>query len=526
MNTMPLSPALAATCTLVIALPFAVAHADGPLPSAERIELVTSGEFLDGHGWPMRPRITDIVTVTGKGAHLWSGRAAGNAKFVMHAKLELPVKSGTGAAVRLGASLFGFDGAGGRCYSEGPFFLGSTDFVDASEKAVREGVPFELDITRDGKWLEVKVNGERMYNSQIDDAPLGRIGLTSGTGELRVLDWWMEGDFTPWMPPESLFTVTDDRIDEYTDPVLVQGMGGALHAFVTGVSTLDNGRDAFEVFERVRDAAGAWSEPRSVGARGVARVAAWSGPNGPLMVGVRKADNGAPSGIVLEHSASGWIEKPLAIDGLDDAQVGELLAKRLQSRAGSRLDGRRAVALASAADAANKLGVMTLSEGDAGAPWRIAPLEPFARIAFLGTPEVEVALGVRGDAITSMRRTAGAWGAEIPWSLAWNPSINSSLVAEKGRAELFSGTLRRETGLKRAVLDAGADAWRDAPNDLWPAQVGAVSAVRLPDGRTAALFEGGERARREHILFGVLDAPKPQVKAPASDDAAGASSGS
>ncbi|MFZ9880826.1 MAG: hypothetical protein ACO3QC_05435 [Phycisphaerales bacterium] len=503
-------------------VPSASSHAN----ASERVDLVSGGEYLAGEGWPLRPRITDIVTVTGKSAHLWSGRAADASKFHMYAKLELPVKSGTGAAVRIGSSLFGFDGAGGRCYSEGPFFLGSTDFVDASEKAVREGVPFELEITRDGKWLEVKVNGERMYNSQIDDAPLGRIGLTSGTGELRVLDWWMEGDFTTWLPPESLFTVTDDRIDEYTDPVLVTGAGGALHAFVTGVSTLDDGRDAFEVFERVRDAAGAWSEPRPVATRGVARIAAWSGSNGPIMVGVRKADDGAARGILLERSASGWIEQPLAIEGLDDAKVGELLVTRLQSRAGSLLDGRRTVALASASDAANKLGVMTLTEGDAGKPWRVAPLEPFERIAFLGTPAAEVALGVRGNAIAALRRTAGAWGAEIPWPLAWNPSVNSSLVAEQGRAELFSGTLRRETGLKRAVLEAGAGAWRDAPNDLWPAQVGAVSAARLADGRSAVLFEGGERARREHVLFGVLDAPKPQEKAPAADDAAGASRGS
>lgn len=486
--------------------------------AAERIDLVTGGELLDGAGWPMRPRITDIVTVTGKSAHLWSGRAVGAGAFRMHAKLELPVKSGTGAGLRLGSSIFGFDGPGGRCFSEGPFFLGSLDIVDASEKAVREGVPFELDVVRDGTWLEVTLNGERMYRAQIDNAPIGRIGLTAGSGELRVVDWWIEGDFTAWNPPASLWTVTDDRVDEYADPVLVSGAGGALHAFATGVTTLEQDQnrvtDRFETFERVRDAAGAWSESKSVLGAGIARVAAWSDPAGPRMVAIRRAANAAPRAIVLEHTASGWLEKPLAIDGVPDAEVGALLAERLPARAGSTFDGRRAVPLAFPADAAAQLGVMMLVEGDAGAPWRMSAVGPFERIAFMTVPECTVALGVQGKAIAAVRRSAGEWGAPIAWSMPWNPSVTASMVAHGARAELLSGAARRETGVKRAVLDAGATAWRDAPNELWPAQVGAISSVALPDGRTAVLFEGGERARREHILFGVLDAPAPAAAAP------------
>lgn len=477
--------------------------------ASERIDLVAGGEMLEGTGWPMRPRITDIVTVTGKSAHLWSGRAGGSGAFRMHAKLELPVKSGTGAGLRLGSSIFGFDGPGGRCFSEGPFFLGTIDIVDASEKAVREGVPFELDVVRDGTWLEVTLNGERMYRAQIDSAPIGRIGLTAGTGELRVVDWWIEGDFTAWNPPESLWTVTDDRVDEYADPVLVAGAGGALHAFTTGVTTLEPGKDGYETFERVRDAAGAWSEPKSVLGAGIARVAAWSDAAGPRLVAIRRAADGAPRAIVVERTPSGWLEKPLAIEGVPDAEAGAVLAARLPARAGSTVDGRRVVPLASATDAAAQLGVMMLVEGDAGAPWRMASAGPFERIAFMTVPECTVALGVQGKAVAAVRRTAGAWGAPIAWSMPWNPSVTASMAAHGGRAELLSGAMRRETGLKRAVLDAGAAAWRDAPNDLWPAQVGAVSAVPLPDGRTAVLFEGGERARREHILFGVLDAPAP-----------------
>ncbi|MFM7134175.1 MAG: hypothetical protein ACKO0W_07650 [Planctomycetota bacterium] len=489
---------------LAVALAFAVcpfAVADPP----PRLELVSEGALVGGIGWPTAPATTNAVVVSGKSAHLWSGRASASGPLRIRARLELAAKAATGAGIRLGESFIGFDGAGGRCYSDGPLFLGAIDSVEGSESWVREGVPFELNVIRDGASIEVWIDGERMYRSQIDGAPVGRIGLAAGTGELRVHSWWIEGDLRDWTPPRSLWTVVDERFDEFKDPVLVAGAGGALHAFVTGVTTIDGGRDSTEVFERVRDAAGAWSEPRSVAGRGLSQVVAWGGAPSPSLIAIRRDDAGTPSAVVLARGADGWTESPLAVDGVEPAKAGLVLAARLRSQAGTTLDGRRAILLAPSNDpAATKVDLLLApAAGNAGTAWTRGSLDGFERLAFLSAPDAGTALGLRADALKTARRVGGAWADDIAWTLPWAPSLLLAIASHCDRAELYSGAPRRERGIRRAALDAGADSWRDASIDLWPAAVGAISAVSLPDGRTALLFEGGENARREHVLFGI-----------------------
>jgi len=502
-------------CAVLALAGCSFAAADPP----PRLELVSEGTLVGGVGWPTAPAATNAVIVAGKSAHLWSGRASASGPLRIRARLELAAKAATAAGLRLGESFIGFDGAGGRCYSDGPLFLGAIDSVEGSESWVREGVPFELNVIRDGATIEVWIDGERMYRSQIDAAPIGRIGLTAGTGELRVHDWWIEGELGEWRPPQSLWTVVDERFDEFKDPVLVAGAGGALHAFVTGVTTLDGGRDSTEVFERVRDASGAWSEPRSVAGRGLSQVVAWGGAPSPTLVAIRRDDAGTPSAVTLARSADGWTESPLAVDGVEPAKAGLVLAARLRSQAGTTLDGRRAILLAPSNDpAAPKVDLLLApAAGNTATAWTRGSLDGFDRLAFLSTPDAGTALGLRADALKSARRVGGAWSGDIAWTMPWAPSLLLAIASHADRAELYSAAPRRERGLRRAVLDAGDASWRDAPTDLWPAATGAISAVALPDGRTALLFEGGENARREHVLFAIAEpAKRPEQATPAA----------
>lgn len=172
-----------------------------PLFAAETT-IVKGGRAVDavtrGAKWVSRD---GALKCSGTDNFLYSKLEAGAGELRASAVLSIANLKGSAASVVLGSSHFGFSGATGKPFVQGPLFGGKTRMLGNGKPFIREGVPFALEIMRSGKLLKLIVNGATVHTEDIGTQSIGAVGLRPWRSTMHVEQFIATGDLRE--PPPS-----------------------------------------------------------------------------------------------------------------------------------------------------------------------------------------------------------------------------------------------------------------------------------------------------------------------------------
>ena len=450
---------------------------------------------------PATPRSVDgALVVEGQRTVLWAPVEPGTGDFTATFELMLPELSASGAGVRIDGSVFGVDGPNGEMYTGGPMFSGGAMAIPESGGKVRAGVPFEVKVSRTGEWIECLVNGEMVMRTQVGAAPVGKIGIWAGRGAIAVGSFKVEGSFRRTAPAEIVWSAGGEVWDEVSLPAAAALADGRLLVSGIAVRSDEQGKDVRRVLVRARDGSGAWGQSRPAGPddlsgndatliadAGTAHLLVQAGPS---LKAIQSADGGgswsAPKDVALPSPRSRLAGHGIRVQ----VESGALLCVPVSVPVEG---GGRSVAL--------------VRSTDGGASWVAGGpvVEPVDAPAVVGLGGSKVAIiGVRpnmdGRWIWTSEDAGATWGAPMKCAgldpgttraCAWRQPDGSLRLSESAR--------RPPNALRIWRSDDGGATWTEqAPLQQTPA--GACGVAVAPDGTAWIAHEGGDFARREHVI--------------------------
>lgn len=482
------------------------AAAEPSIPTAPPgpVNVVSGGSVSDGI-WSRRPdalrSIEGAVVVEGGRTVLWAPVDLGRADFRITCELLVPELTSSGAGVRIDTSVFGIDGPGGELYTVGPLFSGGASPVQDSAGKVRAGVPCEVTVSRSGEWLECLVNGERVVRSQVGDGPIGRVGLWGGRGSLAVGSFAVHGAGTRYGVPEMLWSAGGDVWDEIVLPSLAALADGRMVVSGSAVRSDEAGKDVRRILLRVRGHDGTWSGAREDPNAGIPGSDAILLTDGPTVIMVVQS---GPALTAMRSDSAGqeWSEpKALPLPSARSRLAGHGIRVHVGARAllcvpvSAELEGGgRSVAL--------------MRSEDGGATWAAGAtvVEPAEAPAIIDLGDGRVGLiAVRPDMAGRWMWTSddggATWGA--PWACSGlDPGMTRACAWRHadGAMWLVESARRVPNALRRWRSDDGGRTWLEQmPIQQTPA--GACSVARGADGAVWIAHEGGDFARREHVIL-------------------------
>ncbi len=208
MNLIHLALRVAVLClvaTLVGGLPGRALSAGESTPGASE-ELAKSAEAVfvkDGQpvlisskrgGWKQQ---ADALEGKGVEAALVAGRSISAGDFRLTARLTLKNKARSAAGIKLGHSVFGFEGAHGKVFLTGALFDGAhgTPIGDPA-KFFREGEPFTVAIARSGKTLTIHIDDKLVTKRTVTEDRIGPITLLPWRATMQVADFRATGNLS------------------------------------------------------------------------------------------------------------------------------------------------------------------------------------------------------------------------------------------------------------------------------------------------------------------------------------------
>jgi len=467
------------------------------------IAVVTAGVERDG-AWARKPEtvrsIDGALVVEGARTVLWAPVELGRGNFNATFELLVPELAASGAGIRIDSSVFGIDGPSGQLYTSGPLFSGGVTPVADSVGKVRAGVPFEVRIVRDDDALECLVNGERVMRASAGEAPIGRIGVWGGRGALAVGSFAVEGPAQRVKPAEVVWSAGGEVWDEVALPAVAVRSDGALLVAGSAVRSDEQGKDVRRILVRVRDSKGQWGEARVAGPDDLAgsdSTLVTHGADVHLVVQ-------APAGIKAMRSGDGGLSWSVPQDITLPSPRSQIAGH------GARVmhDGKPILCVpVSVPIDGGARSVALMRSADGGASWSsgTAVVEACASpsLADLGDGRLAM-IGVRpqmeGRWMWISPDAGATWGAPMACSgldpgtmraCAWRQPDGALMLVESSR--------RVPNALRRWRSDDGGSTWiEQLPLQLTPA--GACAVAVAPDGAVWIAHEGGDFARREHVL--------------------------
>jgi hypothetical protein len=468
-----------------------------------QLQVVHGGVVHEGV-WSRKPdaarSIEGAVVVEGARTVLWAPVDLGREDFVVRCELLMTELAASGAGLRIDMSVFGIDGPEGQLYTGGPLFSGGAMPIAESAGKVKAGVPCEVTVSRSGQWMDCSVNGERVIRAQVGEAQLGRIGIWGGRGAVAVGSFVVQGEIGRHAAPEVLWSAGGDVWDEVVLPSAAMLGDGTVVVSASAVRSDDAGKDVRRILLRVRGSDGVWAEPREDGNAGV------PGSDSSLIADGAALHLLVQSGSVLKAMRSGsggkeWSEpKDVALP----SPKGRLAGHGVRIEA----DGRAMVCVPVSTELeGGGRSVAVMRSADGGASWvaGAALVEPAEAPAMVDLGDGKLGLiAVRPEMAGRWMWTSddggATWGA--PWSCgglepgttracAWRQPDGVMWLAESAR--------RAPNALRRWRSDDGGRTWLEQmPVQQTPA--GACAVARGADGAVWLVHEGGDFARREHVL--------------------------
>ena len=485
------------------AMALGAAAAGGDSRSAAEVTVVSGGVERDAL-WARRPAtlrtVDGAIVVEGARTVLWAPVEPGRGDFTATCELMVPELAASGAGIRIDTSVFGIDGPGEQLYTSGPLFSGGVTAIPDSTGKVRAGVPCEVKVVRTGETLECLVNGEGVMRTQVGTGPIGRVGIWAGRGAVAVGSFAVSGVGQRAAPSDVVWSAGGDVWDEVALPAVAALADGTLLVSGSAVRSDEQGKDVRRILLRVRDASGRWGESRAVGPEDLAgsdsALIADAGAvhllvqSGTALKCMRSGDGGAswsaPADVALpsprSRLAGHGIRVPVEGGALLCVPVSVPVEGGGKSMAllRSRDGGESWTAGAAIVEAADAPAVVDLGKG---------------RLAVIGIrPQMQ------GRWIWTSEDAGATWGAPIacagtdPGTMracAWRQPDGALMLVESAR--------RVPNSLRRWRSDDGGTTWiEQLPLQMSPAGACAVSVA--PDGAVWLAHEGGDFARREHVL--------------------------
>lgn len=474
---------------------------------AAPVAVVAGGQALDA-AWSQRPKVLRQadggLVVEGDRTVLWAPMELGREDFTARFELLLPALSGAGAGVRIDSSVFCIDGRGGEFHCAGPMFGGGSRAIAGSGGKVRAGVPFEILVTRSGAWIEFAANGELIMRAQVGTAPLGRIGIWGGRGAIAVGSFAMTGMGRRAADVDALWSAGAEVWDDVSLPAIAALPDGSLMVSASAVRSDEEGKDVRRIVVRTRDAGGEWGASRAAGpddlAGGDSSLIADSGDALLLVQAdaalkcMRSSDGGASWSVPRDVQLP-WERSRLAGHGI-----------RVPAEGGAVLCVPVTVPMLAPVDGGGR-SVALLRSVDGGTNWSVGatPVEAVEAPALVGLGGSRLAMiGVRpkmdGCWIWTSDDAGATWGAPLKCA-GLDPGTTRACVwrGADGSLWLSESARRVPHALRRWRSDDGGSTWLEQlPIQLTPA--GACAVAVAPDGAVWVAHEGGDFARREHVL--------------------------
>jgi len=439
---------------------------------------------------------------------LWT---IGAGDFSIRATVTIDRFDGRGAGFVFDGGSIALDDAEWAVVLQGRLFGGgSFPFEVSRPPSARPGAPIEIAIERIDGMLIVSMNEFEAGRIGLKGFPLGRIGFDLGGGSMRVLACTAAGDLAKAPRPVAVFTGADGDIDEYRDPAFAVA-GDQLLVCAIAVSTRPDGSTSDKVFGRLRNAAGAFATPHPVdiGATtpDVIALGARPGVARPWVLVVQPA---APQRLVEEllllDSADGVkfeerarirsTDGPLRIVGGAMQTAGE----GMLTVGATRLEQGKPVAVELTLDPSGRFDIKRLSSAPGCDPLRIDTDTLLVR-----TPGDVQRTVLRGDGLGPSSTTTSS-------RFEGSASVVASVAAARGELRLAQPDPVFPYPLRELASEDSGATWTRR-STIWGGSAGHTTSIRAGD-RVLLLFEGGDKARREHVLFLEIPAPPKAVTTP------------
>ena len=406
----------------------------------------------------------------------WLPWTVGTGPYRIQATMVLERYATEGAGLAIAGGVLGLDDPEHDLVPRGGRFGPPAPLSELRAVPARSGVPMQVVAQWDGKKLRVALNGIDVGAITLDAAH-GRIGLAGPSAAIRLVECTIDGPVQRVPVPTIVFSAADGPIDEYRDPVACAGPD-SIEILAMAVTTRDDGTLDQAIRRRsLRD--------------GVL------GPSLAIEVGGLK-----PGRVTMGHDGTEWIllVQPTSTDGMStsievfrslDALAWERAAVvdagatpiRLVT-AGMRRHGTNGIE-AAATRLVHGVPRACVVRG-AGASWSIHDLStaPSCDPVWVGADEA------------SMRvpRQAQRWITPGTTPVAC-PSMALPLWLDIAGGSYLLGEGPRNDRLVLAAAMTGAVEW-----SAWDGPVGTVCGASIRN-ETWAVFEGGLRAPREHVLL-------------------------
>jgi sialidase-1 len=202
----------------------------------------------------------------GTGNFLVADQQIGPGDFRIRGDLTIENLTNSAASVFLGmTSHFGFEGASGGTFIQGPLF-GSTTTGIGKNRWFPEGKRFLVEIERKGSRLTVRRDGELVW--QKDDFTtdaIGPVGLRPWRSTMRVHAFEASGTFEKPAEQVEVYTSGEDGYDTYRIPSVIVTAKGTVLAFCEGRrNSRGDAGDIDIVLKRSNDGGRTFSEQQVV----------------------------------------------------------------------------------------------------------------------------------------------------------------------------------------------------------------------------------------------------------------------
>jgi len=496
-----------------------VAASGSPRPVPDEFAIVSPN--LGGSVFDLRGRaLSDAQAVSGvdsleaapndRNLRQHSDVLIGTGDFALRATVVIDDMSSRGAGISLdGGSVLLDDREWGAVLVGRLFGGGRFPFETQRPTSARPGAPIEVEISRYEGSLAVKLNDFEMGRIGMRGFALGRIGFDLAAGNMRVLECSVEGDASRFPLPRAAFSSADGEIDEYRDPsVASDGTRGLVTAIA--VQTIDDGTTRDTLYGRFVERDGRMSDPHAIDLGGatveIAVIGFARGQDRPwkLLIQERSEKRVADHLTVFDSSDGQSFKRSDRIEAagtpirlLTGAMTdvgGALVASATTARAG--------VPRASAVRYSLKEGwtVVELSEEPGCEPFWLEADRILVRTPGALERKILVA-GARGP-------TSGFEAGPVALGLVFT---DRSVTRLTGADSAFPYPLQEIVSRDRgATWSKGRTIWGGSASNSCSVE---SSGTRL------LVFEGGDRARREHILvlrLGASEANPPVKAAPPS----------
>lgn len=164
--------------------------------SAVEAVFVEKGKPVRIHGsvepWQQR---NGTLQASGTNVNLTAGLGIGEGDFRVVAELTLTNLDNSAATILIGSSYFGFEGAHGKMFLTGELFDNARGLpIGDPSDFLKEGVPFKLEVARQGDQLTISIDEKLVYERKITRKALGRIALFPWRATMHVAEFRAVGN--------------------------------------------------------------------------------------------------------------------------------------------------------------------------------------------------------------------------------------------------------------------------------------------------------------------------------------------